>query len=60
MTSNYCSCANAIMRGLDIPRVTTQTVMSWVTASQKFLFYQGLVEFHTLLLWYFGEKEMVR
>lgn len=60
MSSYYCSCANAVMKGLDMAPVTTQTVMSWVTTSQMFLFYQGLLEVHTLLLWYFVEKEMVK
>lgn len=55
-----CSSANAVMKGLDVAPVTIETVMSWVTTSQKFLFYQGLVEVHALLLWYFAEKEMVK
>jgi len=59
MRSNYCGCANAVMKGLDTAPVTTQTVISWVTTSQKFLSYQGLAEVHTLLLWYFAETEMV-
>ena len=60
MNSNYCSFANAVMKGLDMAPITTQTVMSWVTTSQMFLFYQGLVEVHTLILWYFAEKEIVK
>lgn len=57
MSSDYCSCANTVMKGLDKAAVATQTVMSWITTSRMFLFYQGLVEGHTLLPWYFAVKK---
>lgn len=59
MSSDYCSCANTVMKGLDKAAVATQTVVSWITTSRMFLFYQGLVEGHTLLPWYFADKKMV-